>query len=117
MEGIMSKAADEGATLDAEQQEEFDNLQADNEAIDSHLQRLRTLKKATGAKAVPADGGSRHDGGQSRGGVVTVQRSEKLAPGLPFARYARVRAIGRPDGERPRELARPLCGANSADAC
>src|SRR5690625_2397991 len=75
MEGIMAKAAEEGATLDAEQQEEFDNLQADNEAIDSHLKRLRTLEKAAGAKAVPADGGSRHDGGQSRGGVVTVQRS------------------------------------------
>src|SRR5690625_6408447 len=64
--------------------------------------------------AVPAAGGSRHDGGQSRGGVVTVQRSEKLAPGIAFARYAKVRAIARLDGESPRELARSLYGENSA---
>lgn len=113
MESIMAKAAEEGATLDAEQQEEFDNLQADNEAIDSHLKRLRTLEKAAAAKAVPAAGDSPTVASQSRAGVVTVQRSEKLAPGIAFARFAKVKAISRLDGERPRDVARSLYGENS----
>ena len=113
MERIMAKAADEGATLDAEQQEEFDNLQADNEAIDSHLKRLRTLEKEAAAKAVPAAGNSPTVASQSRAGVVTVQRSEKLAPGIAFARFAKVKALSRLDGERPRDVARSLYGENS----
>src|SRR5690625_2473792 len=113
MEGIMAKAADEGTTLDAEQQEEFDNLQADNEAIDSHLKRLRTLEKAAAAKAVPAAGNSPTVASQSRAGVVSVQRSEKLAPGIAFARFAKVKALSRLVGDSVRAKARELAGEDS----
>jgi hypothetical protein len=45
MKSIMDKSGDEGATLDAAQQEEFDTLNDDNEAIDKHLDRLRVMEK------------------------------------------------------------------------
>jgi hypothetical protein len=37
---IMDGAAEKGETLDADQQEEFDTLQGEVEAIDKHLARL-----------------------------------------------------------------------------
>src|SRR5690606_11060959 len=112
-EGLISKAAEEGATLDQEQSEQFDENEADIAEIDKHLDRLRKMEKAAKAKAVPAAGNSPTVASQSRAGVVSVQRSEKLAPGIAFARFAKVKAISRLDGESPREVARSLYGENS----
>lgn len=113
MEGIMAKAADEGATLDVAQQEEFDNLQGDNEAIDSHLKRLRTLEKAAGETAKPVNKIEKStDGTQARSGIV-LKGAEKLAPGIWMARLARVKAIAKLDGESPRMLAKEWYGEES----
>jgi len=115
MEGIMAKAAEEGSTLDAAQQEEFDNLQADNEAIDSHLKRLRALEKAAGERATPVKDVNRdEDGAAVRGGTVVVKREPKLDPGIAFARYAKCYALGRLMGESPRTIARDLYGEQSS---
>lgn len=90
MESIMKKSGDEGATLDAQQQEEFDGFSADNEAIDAHLKRLRTMEglKAQTAKPVVANQvKSEGDGGAARAGVVV--KAPKLDPGIRFARVAK----------------------------
>lgn len=113
MERIMAKAAEEGATLDAEQQEEFDNLQADNEAIDSHLKRLRTLEKAAAASAKPVDGTKAANADRARDPRVVVKAQPKLDPGIEFARLAKVKALAKLDGESPRELARGMYGEQS----
>lgn len=91
MEAIMAKAAEEGTTLDAAQQEEYDGFEADIEAIDGHLKRLRTLEKAVAAKASPAVGGSPTEGSTSRGtsGGIVVKTQPKLAPGIEFARLVK----------------------------
>jgi hypothetical protein len=112
-EAIMQKAADEGSTLDAEQEETFDNNQADVEAIDKHLKRLRAMEKTAATKAVPVVGGSSDDGGNSRGGQIVVKSQPKLAPGLEFARLAQVKAISRLDGERMTDVALAMYGENS----
>lgn len=114
MEDIMSKSAEKGETLDAAQQEEFDGLQADNDAIDSHLKRLRTLEKAAAEKAVPVAGGREGDGAQARAGVVVVPRAEKLDKGIAFARIAKVKALAKLDGESVRTVAKELYGETSS---
>src|SRR5690606_13368214 len=83
MDAIMSKAASEGATLDAEQQEEYDGFAADIKAVDDHLARLKTMESATALK--PAAGQKSDDGTASRGGTVVVKQQPKLAPGVEFA--------------------------------
>lgn len=89
-EAIMEKAAGEGATLDAEQSETFDENKADITEIDKHLDRLRTMEKAAIAKAVPAAGGNADDASTSRGGSrIEVKAEPKLAPGIGFARIAK----------------------------
>ena len=115
LKSIMDKAAEEGATLDAAQQEEFDNLTADNEAIDAHLKRLRILEKASLEKATPVQGVEKSDdGAKVRGGVVVTKRTQKLEPGIALARIAKVKAIAKLDGESAREVARQMYGEDSA---
>lgn len=109
MDAVMAKAAEDGSTLDKAQQDEFDNLSADNEAIDSHLKRLRTMEKAAAAKAVPVVQNAPSDVRPA----LTVKTPAKLAPGIAFARLARVKALARLDGESPRTVAKELYGEQS----
>jgi HK97 family phage major capsid protein len=110
----MEKSAEEGATLDAEQEEQFDGNQADIEAIDKHLARLRATEKTQLAKATPAAGGNADDASASRGGSrIEIKAEPKLDKGIAFARIARVKALAKLDGESVREKARDLYGENS----
>ncbi|MDY0966961.1 hypothetical protein [Sphingomonas sp. CFBP9021] len=72
MDAIMTKAATDGATLDAAQSEEYDGHSADVIAIDKHLDRLRTAERTIAKTAKPIEdvrdddvdgsGGGRHCG-------------------------------------------------------
>lgn len=94
-EAIMAKAAEAGSTLDAEQEETFDNNQADVEAIDKHLNRLRAMEKAVALK--PIDGSSSDKGAASRDGEkIIVKTQPKLQPGIEFARL--VKSLGMAEG-------------------
>ena len=53
MQSIMDTAAEAGLTLDAEQSDAFDTLQAEVEAIDKHIDRLKGMQKAAAASAKP----------------------------------------------------------------
>lgn len=114
MEAIMSKAANDGTTLDASQQEEYDGHEQDVEAIDSHLKRLRSLEKATASAAVPVEGGNAKDASASRSGQIIVKQQPKLDAGIAFARIARVKALAKLDGDSVREKARELYGEDSS---
>lgn len=103
---IMEKASEENVTLDDDQQEEYDGLDADIKKIDAHLVRLRRLEESNRASAKPANGGSQQDGSESRGngsakgnGVsssVVVSTRRNLPEAIGFARYAI--AIGKSRG-------------------
>lgn len=96
-EAIMKAAADEGSTLDAEQEETFDGNQADIEAVDKHLKRLRAMEKSAAEKAVPAVGGNANEASSSRGGQIVIKAQPKLAPGIEFARL--VKSLGMAHGD------------------
>lgn len=80
MKGIMDKSGEEGATLDATQQQEFDGLHADNEAIDAHLKRLRVMEEVNKAAAVEVAGGDQNAAAESRGGRPSVKVIGPVAP-------------------------------------
>lgn len=108
MEEIMAKASEEGTTLDDSQQEEFDGLQADNEAIDSHLKRLRTLEKSSIDKAKPVNGQKSEDGTQSR--TVAAQVKAKVEPGIRLARFARAMGLAHKSHRDVMQVAEDLYG-------
>lgn len=120
-EAIIAKAAEEGSTLDAEQEEEFDNNQADIEAVDKHLKRLKAMEAMAKAKieddkkrSVPAAGQNAEEASLSRSGHrIEVKAQPKLEPGLEFARFAKVKAISRLDSEPVLQVAERMYGENS----
>ena len=92
---LMTKAAEEGRTLDAEEQEEFDGHEAEIKSIDDHLKRLDTFEKAQIATATLVDGSNDKAGKESRGFVpVQAKNTQKLEPGIAFARAAKCLALG-----------------------
>jgi HK97 family phage major capsid protein len=99
---IMDEAADKGETLDAEQQEEFDTLSSEVEAIDKHLARLARVEKEAGAKAVPVAGSTSSDASTSREGKIVVKTQPKLEPGMELARL--VKSLGVANGDIARAV-------------
>lgn len=88
MTELMTKAGDEGVTLDAAQTEEYDGLAGEVKGIDSHLTRLADLEKTNKAAAKPAAGDTAEHASESRGGVQVSVKDTPLPPGTEFARYA-----------------------------
>ncbi|HDY5292340.1 phage major capsid protein [Pseudomonas aeruginosa] len=100
MESIMTKAAEAGETLDAEQSEQFDTLEAEIAAIDKHIGRLKQMQKAQAANAKPV---TEEAGAQRMANVKTLdfkevqvraKNTQKLEPGIAFARAAKCLALG-----------------------
>ena len=97
MEAIMTKSAETGETLDAEQSEQFDTLEAEIAAIDKHIGRLKGMQKSQASSAKPAadDQADRVKNlGQQAGVQVRAKNTQKLEPGIAFARAAKCLALG-----------------------
>ena len=116
MKSLMDAAADKGETLDADAQEQFDELTGENESIDKHLTRLRAMEKMAAETAKPVAGQTAADAAASRDprAPAQVKMAEKIAKGIGFARLAKVKALAKLDGESAREIAKTLYGENSS---
>ena len=77
METVMQKTLDEDRTSDAAEQETFDTLASEVEAIDKDLTRLRKLEaaKAVTAKSV-VKAETVHEGSMARGGLARLCGAE-----------------------------------------
>lgn len=95
MAEVMQKSIDEGRSTDQAEQEEFDTLDQEVEAIDGDLKRLRALEKAQAASAKPVAGQKSGDGTAVRQGLAPVQVKKELPKGTAFTRYAMALAAGR----------------------
>lgn len=97
MKSIMDKAAEQARTLDTGEQEEFDTLKGEITQVDKSIGNLRDLEameKADEATAKPADDADKRKGAVSTvRSHVEVKNTEKLEPGISFARMARVKAL------------------------
>jgi HK97 family phage major capsid protein len=113
MEAVMQKTMDEERTSDASEQEEFDNLNAEVEAIDKDLVRLRAVEKAKAFAAKPVmKAETARDGAEARSSII-VKAQPKLAPGLAFARMVKCMALSHKQYRPAVDIARELYGENS----
>jgi len=94
MSAIMDKASEDGSTLDAEQSEAFDTLEGEVGAIDKHLSRLKAMQKSQAQSAKPV--GETVIKALDTSGMpqVRAKNTQKLEPGIAFARAAKCLAIG-----------------------
>lgn len=105
LEEIMSKAAEEGRTLDVEEEEHYDNTAAEIRQVDAHLKRLRELEAGKAATAQPVKQAGNGD-------VVTVTSApvirveQKLDKGIGFARFAKSLAAAKGVRSEALEVAR-----------
>jgi HK97 family phage major capsid protein/HK97 family phage prohead protease len=93
MDGIMSKAGEEGRSLDQHEKEQYDGAAAEVKEIDEHVARLKAheARQVASATAVGAasgitekNAGSSYDLGSR--GVLSVRRN--VDKGIAFTRYA-----------------------------
>lgn len=110
MDEIMSKAAEEGRTLDEHENEQYDEASTELKAIDSHITRLKQHEATMVARATPvvdenagAAGGAADRGAEIRGGVLSVRRN--LPPGLRFTRFSIAMAEAKGNVMMAREIA------------
>lgn len=118
MEQVLTKSINEGRSTDAAEQEEFDTLAQEVEALDADIKRLQTLQKAQAGTAAPVVQTQRGVNGTAAAQPQTiapaaVKIKQKTAPGLRFARLAKARAVSRLDNESLATVAEKMYGSDS----
>lgn len=109
MSAIMDKASEDGTTLDAEQSETFDTLEGELGAIDKHLARLKGMQKAQAVSARPAAAEPVIKTIDSSGmPQVRAKNTQKLEPGIAFARAAKCLALGHLEHRNAMDIAKSL---------
>lgn len=109
MSAIMDKAGEEGTTLDAEQSEAFDTLEAEVGAIDKHIARLKGMQKAQAQSAKPAtETGGVKTLDIGNGLQVRAKNTQKLEPGIAFARAAKCLALGHLEHRNAMDIAKSM---------
>lgn len=91
MESIMTKAAEEGRTLDVEEDEQYENHSSEIKSVDVHLSRLRdmeTTKAGTAQPVVKTAGGTVVNAAVNHAPAV-IRVEKKLEKGIGFARFAK----------------------------
>ena len=113
MAEVSTKAASESRSMDTGEAEEFDTLNSECKSLMKDIARLRDLEEIEKSTAKPVDGEANEkakapaNAGVSTHGV-TVKNTEKLEPGIAFARLARVKAIGSIERVDPVSVAKTL---------
>ena len=109
MKAVAQKSIDESRSMDTAESENFDTIQSEVKRLDDDIKRLSVLAEMDKATAKPVDGTKSADQA-SRGGSAPVQvkKTEKLEPGIGFARIARVKAISHVEHVDPVQVAQTL---------
>lgn len=116
MAEVMQKSIDEGRSTDEAEQEEFDALSDEVDAIDGDLKRLRSLEKAQANAAKPVIANQIKTASQAtalRTGVAL--KANEPDKGIRFARYAKCLAIATKTHQPIVSVAEGLYGKTDAD--
>lgn len=111
LEEIMEKSAAEGLTLDAQQSEEYDTLDAEIKSIDTHLKRLESMEALNMQKAKPIVISATQNEVKQYGNAVA--KAAPMKDGIAMAQV--VKFLGRAQGNRYEalELAKNTVGVDS----
>jgi HK97 family phage major capsid protein/HK97 family phage prohead protease len=104
MDAIMDAVAEKGETLDTEQKEKYDTLEAEVKEIDEHLIRLRAAEERNKQQARVVEGASPRAAAESRQHQVIAVRPA-LEKGIGFVRLLGARYLARQSGVSPADIA------------
>lgn len=117
---LAEKSVEGGETFDEADQEAFDTLKSEVEALEKHVDRVEYAMKKALETAVPVDekaGKAEKAADEVRGKAFTparVKSAQTLDKGIGFARLARCKALSKMTGESASEIARANYGEDSA---
>jgi HK97 family phage major capsid protein/HK97 family phage prohead protease len=113
---IMNESAENGVTLDAAQEEEYETLVEEVKSLEKHIGRLNGLASAASSTAKPVtDVVDAKSGSAVRAGVQ-VKNEVKLDKGIEFARFAMAVTASNNNIPQAHEIAKNHYGENSAVA-
>lgn len=115
MKAVAQASADESRSMDDDEAQEFDTLRDEIKRLDadvSRLKHLEDLERQDAATAKPVEAAARKSASQpltSKGiGFAQAKDTQKLEPGIGFARYARVKLLSHKDSRPADIVARSL---------
>lgn len=103
---IMSKAADEGRTLDGEETESYDNTSAEIKSVDEHLKRLRDMESNMASTAKPVTKTASGEISVVNNAPAIIRVEQRLEKGIAFARFAKALAAANGSRSEALEIAR-----------
>lgn len=112
LDEIMDKSADEGITLSAEEQDEFDTLKGEVKALQDQIKRFEdvaAMKKDTAGAAEITEKSGQDEKTSSdvrSKDFAQVKRSEKLEKGIEFTRYTMCKLKAKGDATTAFNLAK-----------
>lgn len=118
LEEMMTKSLESGETFDNEQNEQYKSLEADVEALESHIEKAQKLavRQASTAKPVTEkDGNSevKSLGLRNTTAMVKVQAKETLEKGIGLTRYVMALAKAKGDHQKAFNIAKEQYGEES----
>lgn len=98
----------DGTTLSAEKQAEFDAVNDEIRAIDGQLSRLETLEQVNKANATPVAGNNGATAAAARAGGHQITIKQALPAGIGFARAVKAAVVARIDGRNLLDVAKEM---------
>jgi HK97 family phage major capsid protein/HK97 family phage prohead protease len=109
---LMTKAAEEGRTLDTTESESYDTLDAEVKSLDAHIRRLEVMQDGQKAAAVPVAGTNAAVAAHARSGEPAqanyVSVRENTPPGIGFARSVMAKTVARLDNRYVLDVAKEM---------
>jgi len=117
MREVAQKSVDEARSMDTAEAEQFDTLESEIKRLDGDIARLSKLAEMDKATAQPVDTAEK-SGQPAQGGTqrlpVQVKNTEKLEPGIAFARAAKCLALGHLEHRDAIQIAKSIYGDHEA---
>lgn len=110
METVAEKSIEGDRTTNTAEAAEFDDAEAQIKTIDADIARLKRLEAVQAKSATAVTGKTDADqvAGQQRHEGVGIRNTEKLEPGIGFARAARCKALSHIHHQPPEQIAKQI---------
>lgn len=114
LEEMMVKSLESGETFDGEESEEYETLEAEVKALESHVEKARKLMDAQAKTAIKVDGSGEAKSIASRAPSIKVAKtSESTEKGIEFARYVMALVAAKGDHNKAHNIAIQHFGEDS----
>lgn len=110
LKSVAQKSMDEGRSMDNAEAERFDTLSSEIKSLDGDIARLSRMADIDAETAKPVEAGQKA-ALPAVGGLrlpAQAKNTEKLEPGIGFARLARVKAVAHIEHRDPAQIAQAM---------